>query len=139
MPYSLAHGKVISAILCESVRTEIGNKFSIIGVIVGDLNMAVMPAAISLTCFMEYLPDASGRQTIFVRYVYNDKVAASIQAGLDIIVDNLPIAIPFPAVSLNIDAPGTLRFEASGDGEIWELLTKRQISLESIPANAVGA
>jgi len=88
---------------------------------------------------MEYLPDASGRQTIFVRYVYNDKVAASIQAGLDIIVDNLPIAIPFPAVSLNIDAPGTLRFEASGDGEIWELLTKRQISLESIPANAVGA
>ena len=49
-------------ILCEDIRTEVGNKLSLMGIFSGDVVVTEIPATIHLAVYMQYIasPEETG-------------------------------------------------------------------------------
>ena len=139
MPYNLGKDKVLSALICESIRPELGNKFSVLGVFVGDLHVTTLPATIMLSCFMEYVPAKTGAQQLLARFLHNGKVVANINGSLDVHIPGEAVAIGLPTVPLVIDAPGMIGFEVSTDDKKWVLVTERKLILDPVATSPIAS
>jgi hypothetical protein len=101
-------GRFRSAILCEDIRDEVGNKKSLMGVIGGDILVPSFPSTIKFALFLEYLPSADDRDQVSAEF-------RLMQNDLEIARGKFEAAIQ-PHQSANfILPPGLVVFETGAD------------------------
>jgi hypothetical protein len=72
VPHSLDNLRTI--LLCDDIRTETGNKFSLMGLLTGDLLVSEFPASINMAFFMQYHASAEEEGTLHLdlRFLKDD-------------------------------------------------------------------
>ena len=104
-------GTLTTALLCEDVRTELGNKHTIVGVFSNDILVASLPAVLSLSAYLEYVPDEIGVQNITLSIVVAGNVVANIEAKLSVVEAKTVSVLYLPRVNLTVPRAAEIRLD----------------------------
>jgi hypothetical protein len=125
-----------AAVLCEDIRAEINNKYTLIGVFGLDINLATLPGALNLAIYMEHHTHQVGHFDGEMRLLDpEDSPLLSINFTMDI--DRvggmlMPIG-PFP---VRLKTAGIHRFQIRFSAD-WIAIKNFSVNLdESLRANA---
>jgi hypothetical protein len=122
--------KVRNVVLCEDVRQEKSNKYILIGVFAGDINVSELPARLPLSLYFDGYVTAAGQGNIAIRVsgpgdgsaVINAKYASS-DAG--------PVALSTPRMDVNMECEGIFKVEFSEDNTNWKTMVEKKVRVES--------
>jgi hypothetical protein len=117
--------RVLSAVLCDEIRTEDNGKLMFLGVYSGDLLAQELPANLGLSVYLDvFLP--AGEVTIEVRFSGNGvtKATAEITASGP---NDTRLGIPTPRLPVSFETEGELKVEVrfNRDDDWQEVLKKR--------------
>jgi hypothetical protein len=121
--------KFRSVILCEDIRAEIGNKYSLMGVLGGDILVPSFPAIIKMAFFMEYLPDSDESATsIDFRLLQGDVEIA--KGKFEATIPPLQSSIfVLPTALVSFEKNVILRFCVSISGEPEQEILSKKVGL----------
>lgn len=122
---------VRSALLCEGIRVELGNKVLVYGIYSGDILLPSFPQQIPLTVYLELRDAKPGTHPVGMRIRLNDTLIAEAHGEVTV-AGRGPTAVPLPILPVALMEPGALHLDIDVDGEGWEPLIDRGVSL--IPA-----
>jgi hypothetical protein len=99
--------EVVSAILCDDVRDEIGNKKSLMGVLGGDIIVGTMPAAIQLALYIDFKrADKDKTSKVVLTFFVADEAIVKFELEIQ----------PTPNQHASVIIPkGIVQFEKDGD------------------------
>jgi len=123
-------------IMCEDVREEKHNKYSLIGVYSGDILISELPGDMSVAFFLEVLINEVGTQDLQLRLSGPGNGTATIKARIELTEKGALSVLKTPRIQMIAEKAGTFRFDITSDGETWENLITKQISLMPSSANA---
>ena len=131
MPHSLDNLR--SVILCDDVRAEVGNKWSVMGVIGGDVLVPDFPAMINIAFFMQYYPspDEEGAIRLHVRLLQDDEEI--VKGRLDGVIPKTgTMQFVLQRALVRFDKESSFRMMMSLEGgEEREVLSRRIIKADS--------
>lgn len=116
--------KLRNFILCEMVRPDLGNKFSLLGVFGGDLFVPSFPVQIQFSAYFEVEKVAPGHRSLLVK-VDAPGVDLKVEGGFDVSADPEVAALPIPNLNLTIEKPGDIIVSISIDGQ--EIASDRRV------------
>lgn len=122
---------VVNAIVCEDIRTEVSNKYILIGVFGGQINLSVSPAVIQLALFLELSPNRVGPVDL------EFKIGEGIKGTLhfEVADTETPFGTAVGPIPVPIVAPSDLHFEWRLPSGKWRLIrTLRIASAIAIPS-----
>lgn len=125
--------KVNFAILCDDIRRETNNKYSLMGVLQGDVLIASFPSQIGLAIFSE-MEGPAGRYQMELRLSGPGKQSAILDSLIDHQSDGL-IALATPRIDLLADKPGRFRVDVRIDGGKWVNLISKKFLLNDPPTS----
>jgi hypothetical protein len=122
-------GHVGTAILCEDVRREVGNKRTLVGILAGDILVPSFPSLLNFAVYVEYIPLQTGRLDFSLEAFIGD-VKAFIATGQMLVSQpKNPAIIDIPKLSANIIEPVEIRVNASFAGGPMETIISKQVIL----------
>lgn len=124
-------------VMCEDVREEKNGKHSLIGVYSGDILISELPGDISMAFFIEIIIREVGLHELQLRLSGPGAHSATLKAQVDLTEKNAVSVLKTPRIQAGLEEPGTFRFDISTDGETWENLITKQISL--MPSSATAS
>lgn len=106
---------ITALVVCEDVRHELFNKFSLIGAFSGDIAVGAFPAQIRLAVYLETEAHVARKYKLEIRILFNK------EPMMGLVVDATPTtsgpsALGTPPVVLNFVSEGEIVFEAIVDG-----------------------
>lgn len=122
---------VRSAVLCEGVRAEVGNKFMIYGIFAGDIVLSQLPNAMALCVYLELRDAVPGAFKTHLRMRVNANEASGAE-GVVGIEGAGPTALPLPTLPIVVEEEGTLYIDIKIDDGDWVPLIDRRLSLAPI-------
>ena len=112
--------KLIDFIVCDDVRQEIGNKFTLIGVYDRDIRIQTkdpsaltwpLPTNLALFFRVQLEPSDSGLDTFELSVTHDEKELAKIQGGVASINRDKAITINARMPGFPLPGPGLLKFQ----------------------------
>lgn len=117
--------EIKNVILCEDVRQERSNKFTLIGVFSGDVQVESLPANVSIAVFMEGNVRRDGRIEINLRFSGPGDVEAILKTTVVPTRAGEPFTIAVPRLTILMESEGEFHIDvAEGDGDWVPALTK---------------
>jgi hypothetical protein len=121
-----------NVLVCDYVRQEINNKYTIIGAMYGDILVPSFPTNVVISLYFEaFFPDA-GKHTLEVSFHYNDLLAARFQIQADVSDLSLPAIIALPPAITSIAAEGDLEVSGKLDSGREQPIVKRRVKVGSV-------
>lgn len=120
--------RFVHATLCEDIRTEIGGKYSLIGVFANEVQVSAFPSVIRLATFVEIeIPKAGD---------WNLKFRASVEGGEALETAGVFQAkrggrgvVTLPALNVNFKEPSHYLVEMEVQPDEWITAIKRKVVL----------
>jgi len=124
------------SVLCEDIRSEINNKFSLMGVYGGDILInAAPPAQIDIALYLELENIPSGENSYYLR-IEGPNIDIRADSQMNNVTGESKGIIATPKLSLLIEGPGSFTFSAGVDGDnLTPFLQKKIIFSESSPTS----
>lgn len=125
-----AEFSVANTVFCEQIRNEIANKYTLIGVIGGNVFVPVFPANIAVCAYVEWQVTKIGDATTFFRWSGpGDEPALELRIDAQIHEPGL-MALALPPGVLACNRPGSfkLEFRASEDAA-WDTIIERTVNI----------
>lgn len=122
-------GKFRNVIFCEDIRTEGGNKKSLMGIVSGDLLAAEMPARIQMAFYIEYEndPDKKEPESLNISLWRGDEHVAHVEAFTNL---SQPMTnLVLPRTIMAFPEATTFRLTVSIDGGEEIELMRKHVSL----------
>lgn len=117
--------KVLAAVLCEFCRPELNNKYTLIGVFSGDIQVENFPAAFPVSAYVELSGVPVGHHRLSIEMGVS---GTEFRFDADMEAAGPLGAFPFPQAMVNVAGPGPifirLKFD---DGEWIEALSRNLI------------
>jgi hypothetical protein len=121
-----SNSKFRNAILCDDVRDEIGNKKSLMGIIVGDILVTSFPATIQMAVFAEYLPTEEETEVTIGFGIFQDETEIGrVQVRGEIKNKKSPLMVVLPKGFITFDKAATLRATVTANETQEEIITKK--------------
>lgn len=119
-------GTIRNVILCEDIRSEIGNKKSIMGIFSGDVIVAEFPARIQFAVYMEYIPEETSEpHEIELDMMADDNRIAEIKVKVTKPAAGVTsLIIPRAIVAFEKEASYSI-FASISQGPRFEILRKK--------------
>jgi len=114
-----------TAILCEEVRPEAANKWSLLGVFPGGLMVPSLPANLRLGLYVEAKLERDYKGPIHLRILNNGTEVAQIRGDLDSKVGF--VALPIGSLVAGFTHEGTIEIEVGTDAVHWHHLLTRDL------------
>jgi hypothetical protein len=105
----------VIAILAEDVRTEIGNKHTIIGALAGELMIPSVPANLKLSAYIVINFKYDGNRKIALGLNIGDTLVATSHSQVTT-VNKLPVVLVIPAGIITISEPSIFTIDISVNG-----------------------
>lgn len=126
MPSRVPKGlRVDNFVLCEEVRAELGGKYTLLGVMPGDFNVAFVPGVVKVTFYVEFYLDVEGAVALPLIVKFNGVPMARIDGSIDVNSPKDVIVIPLPSFPLTITGPGELTVDMEYAGTTYRALSRQ--------------
>jgi hypothetical protein len=120
----------ITAILCEDVRSEIGNKHTIIGTYTGDILLKEFPATFRIAMFSVLKFAKPGKYNCAVKLFFHDGHLADGEIVAEVKEPDENVIFVLPSGLLNASEEGEFRVDMSLNGTKWETVASTTVKLE---------
>jgi hypothetical protein len=121
-----------TAILCEDVRPEAANKWTLLGVFPGGLMVPNLPANLRIGMYIEATLAKDYKGPIHLRMLNNGTEVAQMRGELDAKVGF--VALPIAAFVAGFAHEGTIEIEVGTDAVHWRHLLTRDLLIGPPPA-----
>ena len=121
----------VSAILCEDVRSEIGNKHTIIGTYTGDILLKEFPSTFRIAMFSVLKFAKPGKYDCAVKLSFDGDHLADGELKADVKDPDEKVIFVLPSGLLNAAAEGEFRVDMSLNGVAWDTVASATVKLES--------
>jgi hypothetical protein len=124
---------ITNAIVCEDVRAELNNKWSILGAYSGDIAVPNVPAAIKIAFYMEGQLAKPYHGPLSARIRLDNDQVALVTGTMDA-KESGPVSLPIPGPIVPFQNAGTIFMDLSFDSSTWvEVVSKKLIIRSSGP------
>lgn len=122
-----------AVLICDDVRRDTNNKDIIIGVYSADIVISSVPAWLTLSFYLEYLPTETGEQECEIRFGLSG--AGLVGANIKLNAPELsPISMPMTGIQMLVEKETELAIEASFDNkQTWHELKRKKIRVGPLP------
>lgn len=135
MPFKLSKDLTMEYVVsCEDVREEIGNKFSLVGVINGDILTPVFPSVVKIAFFGSIVSKTGNPVELEMRILVNGKMVGSAQTKFAFNEGGKTANLVLPQGLLNLPEPSDINLDLKIPNGDWMTLVAKKILLN--PATA---
>ena len=131
MTANVGNFEVVTALLCEQVRQEINNKFTIVGTFSGDVHVASFPAVFLASIYLQLYAKDAGQFSVELQITSPGKDQPNqlmIALGAEITAPG-PTVVPMPQFPIQSEGPGEITIELRQNGGAWNKIIERRIDL----------
>lgn len=124
--------EIQNVVLCEYVRAEVNNKYTLIGVMAGDVLVTKFPSNIAIALYIAILFKTIGKKELTLGLRYSGKLVARITAEMNVIETTAPATIAFPTVPLTIEEQGYLELHTEPEIGKKRRIFKRDVKIGNV-------
>jgi len=121
-----------NAILCEYIRPEVNNKYSLLGVMAGDILVPEFPANIAIAFYIELIFSSLGKHAATLSIKYDNNTIGELHAEMEISGLSSPTPLALPFVVVPVGRPGQLKISVHIDGQDYPKIIERSVSAGSV-------
>jgi hypothetical protein len=118
---------VNSVVLCEDVRAELGGKWTILGVMAGDMNVPSLPTNIKIGLYIEATVRKEYNGFAYIRLRLDSEQLGMITGTVD--VKSGYLSLPIAGHPVGVPRAGTFFVDISLDQDDWQTILSRKMQI----------